>query len=308
MRFTHAHSAETAEASVSVATRPPRPGRMPVDSGTSDAMWLAPPLTARVLSGMTRLLPPVRGSGWLALSVFRKLYRGPRACQFPVWPGVRMALDPRDYLGGTLAFVPHLYDRWERRALASILRAGDVFVDVGGNIGAYALWAASLVGATGRVLAVEPDDQNHRMLTGNIRINGFEDRIATLHCGISDKRESRRMHRNETGNCGGHNFIGQGVEGRVVECLPLHEALEAGAIAQIRLLKLDIEGFERRVLECYFKNVPPPSRPDYLLVEIDGGPAAPADKTFVRSLVSANGYILLGDGANTLFRKNDVAV
>jgi len=269
------------------------------------ADWPDPPVLTRVAMCFTRALPPLRGSGRLALAL-RRCYRGPEFCRFTVWPGVRMVLNPRDYLGGILVFVPHLYDRWERSALVSILRPGDTFVDIGGNIGAYALWAARLVGPSGRVFAVEADEQNYRMLLDNIQASGFQDRVTALNRGVSDRRESLCIYRNETGNCGGHNFLGRGVPGPVVECVPLGEALEAAPVTSIRLMKLDIEGFEFRVLEEYFSGSPR-VRPDFLLVEIDGGPAAPGDRVLLRKLMASAGYTVSADGSNTLFRRNDAA-
>jgi FkbM family methyltransferase len=264
------------------------------------------PFSFRLWTGVGRCLPAVRGSGWLALHVLRRITRGPLRCEMPVWPGIRMVIEPGDYLGAILAFVPHLYDRWERQAMAAILRTGDVFVDIGGNIGAYALWAANLVGAAGRVVAVEPDCQNRDLLVRSVALNDFRTRVTVLSCGTSDRREKLRMHRNTTGNCGGHNFMGKGEAGQLVECLPLRDALDSASAGHIRLMKLDIEGFERRVLEPYFACTPPVSRPDYLLVEIEGGPAPASEKRLVRSLVLGNGYILVREGANALFRRTDV--
>jgi FkbM family methyltransferase len=215
-----------------------------------------------------------------------------------------MMVDPSDFLGGYLAFLPHLYDRWERDAIASILRPGDVFIDVGSNIGAYAMWAASCVGHAGRVLAIEADEYNHGMLLQNIRLNGFSDRVETLHCGISDRRDVLQFHRNTTGNCGGHNFTGSGTMGPSIECIPLHEAL-VGATGPIRMMKLDIEGFEHRVLERYFAEVPGPQRPQYLLIEIKGGPAPEFEKQRLRKLIADHSYQPLREDLNTLFRKCD---
>ena len=259
------------------------------------------------LTALSRLLPPVRGSGSIALYGIRRLYRGKGRSVLPIWPGVRMAVDPSDCLGGLLAFVPHLYDASERKAIASVLRPGDLFVDVGSNIGAYALWAARSVGPSGRVLAIEPDQENHSLLLENIRLNGFEDRVHVVRCGVSDQRQVLRLHRNVRGNCGGHNFLGVGMEGPDVPCLPLDEVLNVAAMGNIRMMKLDIEGFETRVLQCYFGRVFAAERPDYLLVEIKGGPLGAEDKQALRQLILCHGYRIVQEGANALFRREDAS-
>lgn len=277
-----------------------------VSSPTPALALSAVPFTLRALSTVTRLLPPVRGSGRLALSLASRLHRGQGMRVLPIWAGVRMMVDPSDCLGRLLAFVPHLYDRWERQAIAAILRPGDVFVDVGSNIGAYALWAARCLGSSGCVLAIEPEDENYQSLVQNIRLNGLEDRITTVHCGVNDQRQVLPMHRNVTGNRGGHNFMGIGMEGPAIECFPLDEILESVDICRPRMMKLDIEGFERRVLERYFSRVRGNALPEYLLVEIDGGPAPEPERRLLRRSLSARGYRAVREGLNTLYVK-DVA-
>jgi FkbM family methyltransferase len=265
------------------------------------ASWSLAALTA-----VSRRLPPVRGAGSIALYGLRRLYRGKGLRVLPIWPGVRMAVDPSDCIGGLLAFVPHLYDRSERDAMASILRPGDAFVDIGSNIGAYALWAARCVGPSGRVLAIEADHTNYSQLVDNIRRNGFEDRVRAMQCGISDRRHELHLHRNTTGNCGGHNFLGTGEKGPAVSCMPLDEVLAEEGLSNIRMMKLDIEGFETRVLERYFARTSASSRPPYLLVEIEGGPTGRGSKQALRHLLLSNGYSVMAEGANTLFKQEGV--
>ncbi len=53
------------------------------------------------------------------------------------------------------------------------LRPGMRVVDIGANIGWFSLLAASRVGATGHVTAVEPNPANARMLEASRRANGF---------------------------------------------------------------------------------------------------------------------------------------
>jgi hypothetical protein len=55
----------------------------------------------------------------------------------------------------------------QRRELERLLRPGDIVIDVGAGNGLYALRAAELVGPTGRVLALEPDEEAFRRLTVN---------------------------------------------------------------------------------------------------------------------------------------------
>jgi len=57
--------------------------------------------------------------------------------------------------------------------LEEVLSQGKVFVDVGANFGVYTLVASRLVGATGKVIALEPTAQSFETLRQNIALNHF---------------------------------------------------------------------------------------------------------------------------------------
>lgn len=55
--------------------------------------------------------------------------------------------------------------------LASTLSAGDVFYDVGANVGYYTLLASRAVGSNGRVIAFEPLPRNVRFIRRHVALN-----------------------------------------------------------------------------------------------------------------------------------------
>jgi FkbM family methyltransferase len=61
--------------------------------------------------------------------------------------------------------------------MARVLCEGDVAVDCGAAVGFFTLFMASLVGETGKVLAVEPAANNLPKLRENIRLSGFNERV-----------------------------------------------------------------------------------------------------------------------------------
>lgn len=61
-----------------------------------------------------------------------------------------------------------------QKAIASHLRPGSVFYDVGANVGFFATIAARLVGTEGRVFAFEPVAANADQIHRNARLNRFE--------------------------------------------------------------------------------------------------------------------------------------
>lgn len=62
----------------------------------------------------------------------------------------------------------------------------DVFLDIGANIGLYALYAARL-GGKAEIHAFEPDPRNFAQLMGNIYLNRFTGRVRAHDIALSDK-------------------------------------------------------------------------------------------------------------------------
>jgi FkbM family methyltransferase len=61
----------------------------------------------------------------------------------------------------------------------SIVKEGDVVVDLGANVGYFTLLSAKLVGSKGKVYAFEPEPQNYRYLLKNIQLNGYDNVVAS---------------------------------------------------------------------------------------------------------------------------------
>lgn len=93
--------------------------------------------------------------------------------------GVRLFVDLADTFIG-LKVVEETYERHERRFIEQTLRPGDVAIDVGSNIGYFAVLMASRVGAEGHIYAFEPLPRNSAMLARSVEENRFC-QCVTLH-------------------------------------------------------------------------------------------------------------------------------
>src|SRR5438093_1104363 len=80
--------------------------------------------------------------------------------------------------------------------LLGTLRAGDVAVDVGANIGVLTVLMADLCGASGRVLAFEPAAENFAYLGANVRANGL-DNVAASMAAVTDADGAVALEFNE---------------------------------------------------------------------------------------------------------------
>jgi FkbM family methyltransferase len=126
------------------------------------------------------------------------------------------------------------------------LRPGMVAIDVGANIGYFTMLAASLVGPSGQVLAVEPNPANLRMIEASRRANGFA-QVSIAGCAIGRELGLLAL---ETGYSNGTTAapadgLAALFEARLVPSLPLSRLLPA---EQIDFIKLDAEGAEYAAL------------------------------------------------------------
>ncbi|MEF3112476.1 FkbM family methyltransferase [Streptomyces chrestomyceticus] len=140
---------------------------------------------------------------------------------------------------------PHL-TRWlERR-----LRPGDVFVDVGANIGYYSLLASRLVGEKGTVVALEASPDFHRVLRKQVAINGCGN-VRAVNAAISDREEMLTFILASSHNMGANSIVpyaGEAESTFEVAAQPLSDVLSADELARARVIKIDVEGAEGSVV------------------------------------------------------------
>lgn len=138
----------------------------------------------------------------------------------------------------------------ELRQLQRLLSPGDVFIDVGANIGLYALKAARLVGSTGRVLALEPGAEAYGHLASNIALNTF-DWAEPLKIAASDKAGEAVLHHVPLGSDPQAFSLvanARAVNGETVETVPLDNLIVRCGLDRVDLIKIDVEGAEPLVI------------------------------------------------------------
>src|SRR5262249_22347092 len=131
------------------------------------------------------------------------------------------------------------------RFLTSHLRAGQVVVDVGANVGCIAFLAARLVGPTGAVITVEPNPDNVQLLYAGAVVNGCAN-VRVLPCAASRARGARSVK----GGASNPDLCPprRPQEGAVyAQSIVLDQ--ELADLERVDLIKLDIEGHEPLALE-----------------------------------------------------------
>jgi FkbM family methyltransferase len=132
--------------------------------------------------------------------------------------------------------------------LQHFLRAGQVFVDVGANVGLFTVKAAKEVGDDGLVIAIEPFLETALRLTNNVRANGFTNVRVRNFC-IGCDTEETRLHLNN-GKPNSFSLIPKGnAESISVLSVSLDDLCRWEKLERLDYLKIDAEGAEAAVLE-----------------------------------------------------------
>lgn len=123
-------------------------------------------------------------------------------------------------------------------------------VDVGANVGIFALWAAR-ESPSARIICLEPCSQTFRTLERNIYQNGLYQRITPRQCALAGENGPRLMR---TGAESPHRSLileqtQDSVEDAVpVSCITLPDFLRSEQLESVDVLKMDVEGSEWEVL------------------------------------------------------------
>jgi FkbM family methyltransferase len=185
-------------------------------------------------------------------------------------------------------------------AIAGLLDEGDVFFDVGANVGLYSLYALQNVGKTGAVYAFEANPEMFRILT----LNGVQNRAANLHAfnvAVSDRPGTATFYVNpkEEGSSSLHDPRPHAPAGSLYDTVkPINVAaitldeffLDAGLKA-VKLIKIDVEGYEPQVLEGG-RHFIQKYKPDHIVFEVSSlMPGVPAGTDLpIRRALAALGY------------------
>lgn len=145
---------------------------------------------------------------------------------------------------------------WEpvvSRLMKERLRPGQSFVDVGANVGWYALMAARTVGPTGRVIAIEPSQSNLFWLKNNIKQNGFSNVRLITEAAWSSEAELP-LFQGPAYNSGASTVVASFADYKgcdqvgLVKARPLAAMLSPDEISTLRIIKIDVEGAEFEVI------------------------------------------------------------
>jgi FkbM family methyltransferase len=144
---------------------------------------------------------------------------------------------------------------------------GGVFADVGANVGTYAMVLARHVGANGKVIAIEPHPVTHARLAFNRAASGFNQ--VTLVAAAAGPSDGELMIETDGDNLGASHIVTGERPGNAIKVpsLRLQRVLGDAGVSHVDTLKIDVEGYEDRVLTGFFREAPPSLWPRAVVIE-----------------------------------------
>jgi FkbM family methyltransferase len=155
-----------------------------------------------------------------------------------------------------------LHEFAEMSFVLHLLRPGDLFVDVGANVGSYTVLASAVCGA--RSIAIEPDPETMGSLLRNVEINSIGDRVRTIEAAVAAHRGTVQL------------TAGLDTTNRVVaDWEPAARQVRAETLDAIlgasdpTLIKIDVEGYEHEVMSGALETVRKPGLLAFLVETVD---------------------------------------
>jgi FkbM family methyltransferase len=144
---------------------------------------------------------------------------------------------------------------------------GGVFVDVGANVGTYAMVLARHVGPAGKVIAIEPHPVTHARLAFNNSASGYTQ--VSLVAAAAGATDGELMIETDGDNFGASHIVTGEASSKAIKVpsLRLQRILGDAGVTQVDALKIDIEGFEDRALIPFFKDAPQTLWPRAVVIE-----------------------------------------
>ena len=117
-------------------------------------------------------------------------------------------------------------------------------IDAGANIGVFTVIAA-LQAKGGRVFAIEPVNENFRLLKANVEANGLEN-VVLVKKAISDTAGTTRMYMTNPGSTSilEPTTPDRPIEVEICQSITINELLETNKLDRVDFMKMDIEGAE----------------------------------------------------------------
>ena len=148
------------------------------------------------------------------------------------------------------------HEKLASRQVRQTMRPGMTVLDVGANIGYYAVMEGLRVRPGGTVYAIEPEPRNVELLRNNVALNKLQDTIKVYQMAIGDECQTSKLNLSTASSR--HTIgivppgLGEDALGTIdVEVMTLDKFIENEGIEPKRVgfLRMDVEGYEGKIFK-----------------------------------------------------------
>ncbi len=154
--------------------------------------------------------------------------------------------------------VASIYEKepWTLEWIAGF-KQGEILLDCGANVGMYTIWAA--ITRQVRVYSFEPESQNYAILNRNIMLNNLASTVKAYCMGLSNQNGFFDLHMADLRIGGSNHAVGDALnfayrplQAKFTQgCIAsrLDDLVKTNAVPVPTHIKIDVDGFEPRVIE-----------------------------------------------------------
>lgn len=137
---------------------------------------------------------------------------------------------------------------------ASLIKPGDVILDIGANTGLYSIFYSKLVGENGKIFAFEPDTETYQIFLNNLKLNNCIN-VIPFNFALSDKESEIEMVSERTNDANlksgdAFRYIKEisdhtsSSTSNTMKAFRLDDLDQIKKAGKINLIKVDVEGAE----------------------------------------------------------------
>ena len=188
------------------------------------------------------------------------------------WEGSTFNLYPADNYSDRVFWKTGIPDEEQsiRKLLSLVSDRVVTFWDIGANCGIFSVLVGNTCKKGSKIFSFEPNPEMFRRLNNNIRANKLSTRVTLKNIALSDEVGETSLHIYE-GNLGRATLRSNDDKSKDREIRvavePLAAYLAQAVPNSLKVIKIDVEGFEDRVLMPWINQSEKLDEVDYLLIE-----------------------------------------
>ena len=188
------------------------------------------------------------------------------------WNGCKFQLFPANNVSDKHFWLKETPD--EQKSILELVSLSEgkkiTFWDIGANCGVYSVVIAKKCAPGSRIFSFEPNPEMFKRLEDNLKLNNLNKVVSSKNIALGADRDELDLHIFE-GNLGRATLRKNDAKAQdrkiKVPVEPIDEYIAQGLPDSIKILKIDVEGFEDHVLMSWINQIETLGDIDYLLIE-----------------------------------------